>query len=75
MKRRFSLYVSALVWLAAFLCWLSPAQALVVCSWGMQRFNGRDFIGARFQAVAAGDRHSLALKSDGSIVGWGYDKY
>ncbi|MBN1392082.1 MAG: hypothetical protein JW947_04685, partial [Sedimentisphaerales bacterium] len=28
-----------------------------------------------FVAVAAGYYHSLALKSDGTIVGWGYDGY
>jgi len=26
-----------------------------------------------FQAIAAGDSHSLALTSDGSIVSWGRD--
>jgi hypothetical protein len=51
------------------LCWISPAWAAMVCSWGEQRFDGADFIDARFQAVTAGWEHSLALKSDGSIVG------
>jgi hypothetical protein len=37
------------------------------------RFDGADFIGARFQAIAAGRSHSLALKADGSIVCWGND--
>jgi len=67
--------ISALVLLAALLSWISPARAEVVCSWGQQRFDGQDFIGARFQAIAAGAGHSLALKSDGSIVGWGDDNY
>jgi hypothetical protein len=75
MKRRFFRYVAALVWLAALLFWLSPVRAATVCSWGNQRFEGRDFIGAQFQAIARGEYHSLALKSDGSIVGWGYDGY
>jgi hypothetical protein len=47
----------------------------VVCSWGEERFDGADFIGAKFEAIAAGYGQSLALKSDGSIVGWGDDEY
>ena len=31
--------------------------------------------GTDYVAIAAGERHSLALKSDGSIVGWGDDRY
>ena len=31
--------------------------------------------GNNFIAIAAGHQHSLALKSDGSIVGWGYNYY
>jgi len=46
-----------------------------IVSWGEQRFDGRDFKDAQFTAVAAGRFHSLALKSDGSIVGWGDDDY
>ena len=26
-------------------------------------------------AIAAGDIHSLALKADGTVVGWGYNGY
>src|SRR5216684_561096 len=29
--------------------------------------------GARYQAIAAGGYHSLALKSDGTVVAWGCD--
>jgi alpha-tubulin suppressor-like RCC1 family protein len=42
-------------------------------SWGLDNYNqvtdtpaGNDF-----NAIAAGARHALVLKSDGSIVGWG----
>ena len=34
------------------------------------RLHGNDFV-----AIAAGGTHSLALKSDGSIVGWGSNYY
>src|SRR5258708_1619242 len=29
----------------------------------------------RYKAIAAGGNHSLALKSDGTVVGWGYNDY
>jgi hypothetical protein len=32
--------------------------------------DGNDFV-----AISAGYGHSLALKSDGSIVGWGYNSF
>jgi hypothetical protein len=31
--------------------------------------------GSHFIAIAAGKRHCLALRSDGSIAAWGWDKY
>src|SRR3990172_9130705 len=48
-----------------------PAGSVV--SWGSDRFGALSGTpsGADYVAVAAGDWHSLALKADGSIVGWG----
>ncbi|NOX97874.1 MAG: hypothetical protein GXO98_07460, partial [Nitrospirae bacterium] len=31
--------------------------------------------GNDFTAIAAGDFHSLVLKADGSLVGWGWNNY
>src|SRR5260370_6039138 len=31
--------------------------------------------GTRYQAIAAGTFHSLALKSDGTLIAWGYNMY
>jgi alpha-tubulin suppressor-like RCC1 family protein len=31
--------------------------------------------GTRFTAIAAGGFHSLALKSDGTVVAWGYNDF
>src|SRR6266568_1423102 len=31
--------------------------------------------GTSYQAIAAGAGHSLALKSDGTVVAWGYNRY
>ena len=45
-----------------------------VVGWGIQRIDSSDF-DAPFIAIAAGDWHSLALKADGSIVGWGSNEY
>ncbi|MHC4364394.1 MAG: RCC1 domain-containing protein [Planctomycetota bacterium] len=46
-----------------------------VISWGEIAFNGSDFIGGSFVIITAGTYHNLALKSDGSIVGWGDNEY
>jgi alpha-tubulin suppressor-like RCC1 family protein len=44
-----------------------------IVGWGSQ-VVGVD-LDKDFKAVAAGDWHSLGLKSDGSIVAWGYNGY
>src|SRR5687767_8745415 len=31
--------------------------------------------GTRFKAIAAGDQHNVALKNDGTIIAWGYNKF
>jgi alpha-tubulin suppressor-like RCC1 family protein len=41
--------------------------------WGEYVFDGREFDCNDFVAIAAGYGHSLAIKEDGSIVGWGYN--
>ena len=43
--------------------------------WGIDAINGAELAENDFVAIAAGSSHGLALKSDGSIVGWGYDGY
>jgi hypothetical protein len=45
-----------------------------IIGWGSQRIDSSVF-NAPFIAIAAGDAHSLALKKDGSIVGWGDNGY
>ena len=44
-----------------------------IIGWGSQ-VVGAD-LSADFVAVAAGARHSLGLKADGSIVAWGWNNY
>src|SRR6266446_3071821 len=60
---------------AASFCPRSEAQTSgltlgTVISWG-QQFIPYVQPGTRYQAIAAGGSHSLALKSDGSVVAWG----
>ena len=47
------------------------AWAGAVVGWGSMLVDSNDFAGRNFVAVAAGGSHSLALKADGRIVGWG----
>ena len=49
----------------------SFADSLLV--WGNQRIDSSDFVNAKFTAISAGSSHSLALKTDGTIIGWGYN--
>ena len=46
-----------------------------IVSWGNTTFDSSQLDTNDFVAISAGDSHSLALKSDGSIVGWGADSY
>lgn len=50
------------------------AQAGSVVSWGSQALP-LVLPGTRFSAIAAGSCHSLALKSDGTVVAWGDNSY
>lgn len=46
-----------------------------IISWGHSVADSGELLGDPFLAIAAGWRHGLALKFDGSIVGWGYDYF
>ena len=74
MMRHKHLSVSSTVGLVVilYLCMMQYAFAGSIVGWGGNIYgeakppDGNDFV-----AIAAGDGHSLALRSDGSIVGWG----
>ncbi|MGB2984339.1 MAG: FG-GAP-like repeat-containing protein, partial [Phycisphaerae bacterium] len=57
---------------------MSPASASEAVS-GSIVGRGTQVVGADlsadFIAVAGGDQHSLGLKTDGSVVAWGYNRY
>jgi len=68
--------------------WLMPATvalalllsghcgfAASVIGWGQTRLDSADFVGRDFIAISAGEDHRLALKSDGTAVGWGDNWY
>src|SRR5258708_34771457 len=64
---------------AASFCPRSEAQTIeltpgTVVSWGQQVIP---YVqpGTRYQAIAAGYFHNLALESDGTVVAWGYNGY
>ena len=50
---------------------VKAADAGSIISWGAVAFDSKELDANDFIAIAAGYNHSLALKSDGSIVGWG----
>ena len=51
------------------------ARAGSIIGWGIRIIDGTEPGRKNHIAIAAGGDHSLALKSDGSIVGWGNNYY
>jgi len=72
-------FKSSLASLVAFIvilsfCTSQPVFAAgPVISWGSRAVSSSDFDCNDFVAIAAGWEYSLALKQDGSIVGWGWN--
>lgn len=58
-----------------FLCAGQPVFAGSVVGWGSMAANSTELDSNDFVAIAAGYDYFLALKSDGSIGGWGYNEY
>jgi alpha-tubulin suppressor-like RCC1 family protein len=60
-----------------------PPTSTIVLGWGVEQvFNGTEWIDVRppntlgnVTAVAVGGIHSLALRTDGSVVGWGDNSF
>jgi alpha-tubulin suppressor-like RCC1 family protein len=79
-SRRFLLSARPIIGFCFLCCVLgsflpSALYAGSIKGWGSMAFDSNSFAGSRFTTIAAGGSHSLALKSDGSIVGWGNDTY
>jgi len=59
--------------LVAFFC--TPAFAGSILGWGNQVVDSAELAQKNHIAISTGRSHSLALRSDGTIVGWGYNSY
>ncbi len=51
-----------------------PAWAGSVVGWGKMYVDSSDLTEGNLVGIAAGGFHSLALKADGSITGWGLNR-
>ncbi len=69
--KRFFITAASLCFFLSVFVFPTALFAGSVKNWGCRVIDSNDFIGSRFTAIAAGAAHSLALKSDGSILGWG----
>ena len=52
-----------------------PTEKGSVIAWGTMFFDSGQLASNDFVAIAAGGVHSLALRKNGSIVGWGHNDY
>ena len=75
--RGFEVLTVVLTCLAVQVVFTLPAYGDEIVGWGLSNADGQATppVGNDFTAIAAGGSHSLALKSDGSIVGWGRNDY
>ncbi|MHC4643394.1 MAG: fibronectin type III domain-containing protein, partial [Planctomycetota bacterium] len=58
----------------AVVCWICIGQSALagsIVSFGRMSVNNSDFVQNDFVSIATGRYHNLALRKDGSIVGWG----
>ncbi|MCP4251298.1 MAG: hypothetical protein GY778_30040, partial [bacterium] len=52
----------------------SVASAEMIVAWGSNAYGGLDVpAGNDFVDIEAGYLHGLAIRSDGSLVGWGWN--
>lgn len=63
--------IAVLFLIFASSCMAKVADAGSIISWGNIVYDSNDFPLTDVVAITAGGWHSLALKSDGSMVGWG----
>ena len=54
-------------------CIIQSAFAGSIVGWGCMKTADDDLTSV--SVIAAGSEHSLAIKSDGSLVGWGYNPH